>query len=104
MDIEEERKKREPAEILRLSGCLDNVDKDVANMCIKILPKGKQLISVSDLMEGVQDIKNKLKQTPKDLKKVKLKDLIMKYGGAITKSEGDMDVYIKLGGKNGKEK
>ena len=60
---ETERKRKEAVEILKLVGVLDNIDDDVAELCIKLMPKGKdKLISLADLMKGVQEIKNKFKR------------------------------------------
>lgn len=61
-EIEKERKERHVVELLKLAGCLDEVDNDVAELCIKLIPKdNKQLISLAELMEGVQKIKDNLK-------------------------------------------
>ncbi len=60
--IKEERKRKQAQEILRYAGCLDDVDRDVADLCLKIIPKGEHLISLSDLTYGVQKIKNNLKK------------------------------------------
>jgi len=61
---EKERKRQNVIEILKLAGCLDNIDNDVADLCLKVMPKGKdKLISIADLMSGVQKIKNKLKKS-----------------------------------------
>lgn len=61
---EDERKRREATEILKLAGCLDNIDDDVAQLCLELIPKEKdRLISIAELVEGVQKIKNKLKES-----------------------------------------
>jgi len=60
MNIEKERKKRSPLELLKLTGCLEEVDDDVADLCMKLVPNDDKLISLADLMEGVQKIKDKL--------------------------------------------
>jgi len=61
---EKERQKRDAIEILKLAGCLDNIDDDVAKLCLKVMPKGKdKLISIADLMNGVQEMKDKLKKS-----------------------------------------
>lgn len=63
MKNNKERERKGAIEILRLAGVLDNVDDDVASLCIEIMPKGKdQLISMADLMAGVQKIKDKLRE------------------------------------------
>lgn len=61
---EEEHERKDAQEILRLAGVLDNIDEDVADLCIKIMPKGNdKLISMAELMDGVQGIKEKLMQS-----------------------------------------
>ena len=49
-------------EILRLAGCLDDIDQEVAEECLKILPEEGDKISVADLMEAVQRLKKKWQQ------------------------------------------
>ena len=59
--FEDEYKRKDVQEILRLAGVLDTIDEDVADLCIKLMPKEKDhLISMAELMEGVQKIKNTL--------------------------------------------
>jgi len=56
--IEEERKRKSAVEILRYAGCLDDVDNDVAELCLKLVPKDGVLISLADFNYGVQKIKD----------------------------------------------
>lgn len=60
--LKEEQDRKAGVEILKLAGCLDDTDEDVAELCIGLMPKGKdQCISMADVMEGVQKIVNKYK-------------------------------------------
>jgi len=59
-EIEKERKVKYGTEILKLAGCLDNIDEDVAELCLKVMPKDGQLISMADFMTETQKMKNKL--------------------------------------------
>lgn len=61
-EIEKERQAKAGAEILRYAGCLDNVDNDVAEAVIKVMPKEGHLISLAELTEEVQKIKNGYKK------------------------------------------
>jgi hypothetical protein len=72
---DEEAHMKVAVEMLRLAGVLDEVDDDIAELSIKIMPKGKdKLISVSDVMVGVQGIKNKLNNKWRDkIRKLKEK-------------------------------
>jgi hypothetical protein len=40
-DLEKEHNRKDAVELLRLAGVLDNIDDDVAELCIKLMPKGK---------------------------------------------------------------
>jgi len=60
---EKERSVTFGAEILKLAGCLDDVDKDVAELCLKVMPKDGHLISLADFMKETQKMKNKLSKS-----------------------------------------
>lgn len=50
---------KKATELLRLADCLDNIDNDVSEQCLAIMPKEGNLISISDLMESIQKMKRK---------------------------------------------
>ena len=89
--FEEEHKRKDAIEILKLAGVLDNVDDDVAELCIQLVPKGKdRLISLGDLMTGVQKIKDDYKQKVRDaIIDVKNK-LIVRYD-----EDSYFEIYMK---------
>ena len=59
--IEEERIRKGVKELLKLYGVIDDIDDDVFEECIKLMPPDdEQLISMVDLMKGVQKIKDKM--------------------------------------------
>jgi hypothetical protein len=63
------------AELLKFLDATGRVDEDVADLCLALVPKEKDvLLSLSDLMDGVQDIKNRLKaEQKKEIKELKEK-------------------------------
>ena len=89
--IKEERKRKYAQELLRYAGCLEDVDMDVADLCLKIMPKGEHLISLSDLNYGVQKIKNTLKKDRDEILR-KYRSLQKRYDKLIHKPH-------KIGGK-----
>jgi len=65
--FKDERKRKEAQEILKLAGALECVDDDVSDLCLKLMPKNDEhCISMAELMEGVQKIKNTLIQNYKN--------------------------------------
>lgn len=91
-DLEKEHKRKDAVELLRLAGVLDDVDDDVAELCIKLMPEGKdKLISMAELMSGVQDIK---KGFADNLKKVR-DDIIGKLGCVNTSNNTSYTTLIE---------
>lgn len=60
--IAQERKRKSPGEILKLCGVLEEVDVDVADVCMSVVPKDGKLISLADLTKKVQAMKYKWKK------------------------------------------
>lgn len=51
---------KQGAEILRYAGCLDDIDDDVAELAVGLIPPGDGRISMADLTIGIQKIKDEL--------------------------------------------
>lgn len=53
---------KKAVEMLKLAEVFVNIDDDVIELCLSLYPKDEsKLLSMADLVKGVQDIKNKLK-------------------------------------------
>jgi hypothetical protein len=96
---EKEHKRKDTIEILKLAGVLEEIDDEVADLCIKIMPKGNdKLISMADLMKGVQKIKNHLTQQKQVISREKLRTIMINKGYniiSVPSGKGLMIRYTK---------